>query len=458
VLFLSHFQAFTAAGLASVLSGLLVLPSLATAEAMRNIITALNRAGQTSTMCISILLAPMHVLGPTSKPGDPMRPPRQQHQRQEQQQQRQPQPQLEQQASLLLEDPLSPQSLSSIVEHSSQPGQWGLRSFLAANSAAATAAAATLQQADGQPGSTSAPPAARQQQTMASVPVLPSGTNPTPAAASSGVSAAGAAGQGVFGAAGAATNTTAAAGANTAAADDEEDWGDDHYEEESQADAPSSSEGNLVSADANVQLAWLHPMGSSGSGGSGGSSGLSVGQTAPVTAGAAAAAAAANAPGLRPHKSEAAALLFTPPISSNQGRPVTPPSAHATPLLPLPLSSKSVPNLKPIPHQHRGHSHPTAASNPSNSAAGSKGVKPGKTTSDLQRHPLVRLQRGVDQIRPLLQAVKQLQGAVVVEQAWWVGLLVRQRTREAVDAGAWQQLVEALEALVHRWVDAWRAF
>lgn len=378
---------------------------------------------------------------------------------------------------MLLEDPLSPQSLSSIVEHSSQPGQWGLRSFLAANSAAASAAAATQQQADGQPGNSSS--AAGQQQTMASVPVLPSGTTPAPAAAPLGVSAAGAAGQGgsgaadaagrgrfgaagaagqgVFGAAGAAASTAAPAGANAAAAEDDEDWGDDHYEEDSQADAPSSSEGNLVSADANVQLTWLCPTGSSSSGGSGGSSNApSVRETAPATAGHAA-TAAVNAPGLRAHNSEPAAVLFTRPTSSNQGRPVNPPSAHATSLLTIPLSSKSVPNLKLIPHQHRGHSHPTAASNPSNSAAGSKSVQPGKAASDLQRHPLVRLQRGVDQIRPLLQAVKQLQGAVAVEQAWWVGLLVRQRTGQAVDAGAWQQLVDALEALVHRWVDAWRA-
>lgn len=71
---------------------------------------------------------------------------------------------------------------------------------------------------------------------------------------------------------------------------------------------------------------------------------------------------------------------------------------------------------------------------------------------ELQRHPLIRLQRGVDQIKPLLQATKQLQAAVAVEQASWVGLLVRYRAAAVVDAGAWQQLVEALEALVHRYL------
>jgi hypothetical protein len=79
-----------------------------------------------------------------------------------------------------------------------------------------------------------------------------------------------------------------------------------------------------------------------------------------------------------------------------------------------------------------------------------QGASAHKQATGLQHHPLVRLQRGVDQIRPLLQATRQLQAAVTVEQAWWVGLLVRYRTEQVVDPAAWQQLLDALDAFVHR--------
>jgi hypothetical protein len=106
--------------------------------------------------------------------------------------------------------------------------------------------------------------------------------------------------------------------------------------------------------------------------------------------------------------------------------------------LPGTLASKSSPNLKHSSRSlHDGKAHAKKAGNASK-------------VDQLQRHPLIRLQRGVDQIRPLLQATKQLQAAVTVEQEWWVGLLVRLRVGRVFDAARWGQLVEALEALVNR--------
>lgn len=49
---------FLGAAAASTLSGLLVLPSLASEAAMRSLITALRKTGQTSSLCVSILLRP----------------------------------------------------------------------------------------------------------------------------------------------------------------------------------------------------------------------------------------------------------------------------------------------------------------------------------------------------------------------------------------------------------------
>jgi hypothetical protein len=114
-------------------------------------------------------------------------------------------------------------------------------------------------------------------------------------------------------------------------------------------------------------------------------------------------------------------------------------------------------HLLPCRHRHLQSDATVAAKAAATGAHGvaSKGSTAGTprlVPADLRRHPLVRLQRGVDQIRPLLQATRQLQAAVTVEQAGWVGLLVRYRSGQIVNPGEWQQLVDALEALVHRCV------
>lgn len=520
-------QAFLAAGLASIVVGLLVLPSLATAEAMRNVITALNRAGQTSTMCVSILLAPLHLLG-ASKPGEPVQQKQQQQQQRDQgihpagsdadadaaavrhdrqylqqevqqprqhallrnpaqpssppQDQQQQQTQqgpwtLQQQPSLLLEDPLPHRALSSIIEQSNQPGQWGLRSFLAANSAAAAAATAAAGTQDTKDVTTHSDSGAGIGAAPATADVVNSGVGagsllpPAPAGALAGTAAG--------------SPTTSGSTAATAADDEDLWWGNDHYEEDHSSD--------VVSADANVQvnstpgtlghsISGTRHTGDSGSSSSssGGSTGPQTLQLASLAVGPAAGLThhSARHPSDSPagsqhtssvhmqtsqlHPSSSALSLVK---HSNSNINIRSNSASAQPgpmqgtkgILPA-ISSRSSPNLNALSLRMplrpfsgvRKHSStaPTAAGGAGKAEkGGTAGMSP---AAELQRHPLVRLQRGVDQIRPLLQATRQLQAAVTVEQAWWVGMLVRYRPGKIVDAGAWQQLVDALDALVHR--------
>ena len=67
-----------------------------------------------------------------------------------------------------------------------------------------------------------------------------------------------------------------------------------------------------------------------------------------------------------------------------------------------------------------------------------------------QQHVILRLGRGVDLIRPLIQELKRLRDAVVVEQAWWLRVMLGGSSRVRVDLKAWGQVVTALEQLVDR--------
>lgn len=154
--FISHMLlAFAAAALASCVAGIVVLPSFATEAAISNVVTALRKTGQTGTMCVSLLLRP----GDDSKgfPGSYSHQNLQQLGALPDNSSQQPpaaegdsngavrRPTFERHASLQVED------LSSLVAHPSQeldmfmhyttPGQWGIKSFMSAQSVASTRSA-----------------------------------------------------------------------------------------------------------------------------------------------------------------------------------------------------------------------------------------------------------------------------------------------------------------------------
>jgi hypothetical protein len=361
-------------------------------------------------------------------------------------------PVLQHQASLVYEEPLSPRELSSIMQQATQPSQWGLRSFLAANSAAADRVHSRAEPLD----SSSAASAA-------------AGLSEAPATAAADANAAGGnTGAHVCNAVqlvpiSAAAGQPAAAAAAAAAGADSDldgDWGHDHYEEDLLTD--------IISADANVQVrsdaggGALQGLGvnthdrsgsSSGSSDSGGDSAVGARVTGtfgplssfqhqhgPQPALNQAPGAARRTP-LIPAIAAAQHVAAAAQLQHSHNDPALTSISHSTSHLkgdnlPGTLASKSSPNLKHSSHSHLGSkAHAKAASS---------------KADQLQRHPLIRLQRGVDQIRPLLQATKQLQAAVKVEQEWWVGLLVRLQVGCVFDAARWGQLVEALEALLYR--------
>jgi hypothetical protein len=267
------------------------------------------------------------------------------------------------------------------------------------------------------------------------------------------------------------SSTVGATATPPAAADvDVEDWGHDSYEEDHLTD--------IVSADANVQVSSVSAQPGTHSWGQGrhtdsthhssrsrSSSGASSGsgngaQSLELST------AVGTASGMHAADSvlgQAGRMGVSPAthVGTNSSAPAL--ANHSTSTTPSIVASSQhchdkaqlhPQHLLPRHHKHQ-HSKATVAAAAATGArvVASKGSNAGTPVpADLQRHPLVRLQRGVDQIRPLLQATRQLQAAVTVEQAGWVGLLVRYRPGQIVDAEAWQQLVDALEALVHRCV------
>jgi hypothetical protein len=557
--------------LASALAGVLVLPSLATEAALQHAITVLKRAGQTSTMCISILLAPLqpqttHQMVQHSgsgtgsySAGQPPVPPGAGKAAGEQladaspasgsdaQQEgaAPPAPQaslsprrLQQQPSLLLEDPAEAGALVGLLQQAAQPGQWGLRSFLAASSASASASPAppAAGGARGSAGTGGVLPAQAPRSPAAG------GVAGAPGAAGLQGPAATAGSGGVHGAAGVAPAAAAAAAAPHGAADEDQDvWGHDHRERGTDGELSWFMGRGLQAAAVPEQqhqghqqhergAPWAQPRyavirrgrrscdvdefdavapyvvtssgssndsrsgssgssnGSSGSsGGSSGSSGSSSGSSGGITgqpqhgpqAGSSGAANTSSS------SDDGGALVVTAAsnataASSSGSRAVTLNGAGAqhtnmrhtksSPVSLAALGRRTAPAPAGGDACARAAAPPDAAPMPHNLAfkalscvdlGNFKQLRPAPLALSMRSskaepqpqqppHYLIRLQRGVDMIRPLMQELKLLQAAVVVEQSAWVRLLLGAAPRRALAAATWQPLVDALDGLLDR--------